>query len=176
MKRAYLLVVLITGLVFGAGATTWAAPPEQGTAFFSFDCCQSFGGFCPLNCGTELEPFLICETADIDIKYKYFFNKDGETIRYWEHNKLIGGWYEVNDPDNFLPYIPLSLTYKFDYITLEEVYTGVFALITVPGYGQIFKDVGRIAWDGDGEVIFEAGEHQYFNDDTEALCNYMMND
>ena len=169
MKKSLVVTLLV---LMGAGAA-WAAPPVQGTASFLFDCCLP-DFFCPLNCGDEFEPFYICETADIDFKYKYFFNKDGDEIRYWEQQKLIGGWYEVADPDNFLPYIPLSLTYKYDFITLEEVFTGVFALITVPGYGQIFKDVGRIAWDADGEVIFEAGEHQYWNEDYEALCGYMM--
>ena len=174
MKRFFPLLVLTAGLVLGTGAAV-AAPPVQGTAEFLFDCCFP-DGFCPIyNCGTEADPFLICETADIDFRYKYFLNNDEEFVRYWEQQKLIGGLYAVDDPDNFLPYNPLTLTYKFDYVSLEEVVTGVWALITVPGYGQIFKDVGRVVWDGDGNVIFEAGEHQYFNDDFEAVCDFMMN-
>ena len=104
-----------------------------------------------------------------------FFDKDGNPTRYWERQKLIGGLAEVGNTTNFLPYNTLSLTYKVDLITGDEIVTGVWALVTVPGYGQIFKDVGRIVFDFDGNVTFEAGEHEYFNDEFDAVCMFLAN-
>jgi hypothetical protein len=162
-------VVTVVGLTLAGAA--WAVPPEKYSDVLVYDGCDAQGDFFPLyDCGGG---FVICEAAVIDWKAKLFFNKAGEPVRYWEQQKLEGGLYELGNPDNFLPYNPLTLTYKFHYISGEEVVTGVWALITVPGYGQIFKDVGRVVWDSDGNVIFEAGEHQYFNDDFAAVCAYM---
>jgi len=49
-------------------------------------------------------------------------------------------------------------------------------MIILPGYGQIFRDVGTISYDfSTGEILFEAGEHEWFNEDFDAVCDYLMN-
>ena len=48
-------------------------------------------------------------------------------------------------------------------------------MLTVPGYGQIFRDIGHIRADATGTIIiFEAGEHQWFHGDFDAVCAYLM--
>ena len=47
---------------------------------------------------------------------------------------------------------------------------GIYWHITVPGMGAVFLDVGRIVFQGRGNVIFEAGPHQEIDGDFTALC------
>ena len=53
----------------------------------------------------------------------------------------------------------------------DPIETGVNIMITLPGYGQIFRDVGRLRIDWDTfDVVFLAGEWQSWGDDYDALC------
>ena len=44
---------------------------------------------------------------------------------------------------------------------------------TVPGAGVVLIDAGRVIIDqATGEVLFEAGQHQFLNGDGDAFCDY----
>ena len=168
MKQVYLVVKAFAVLLL-VTSTAWAMRPIAGTDLIDFDGCDP-EVFPIYDCGND---FYLCEEAIIDINWKLFFDKDGNENRYWETQKLVGSIYELGNPNNFVPYTPLSLTYKFDFLTGDEIVTGVWALITVPGYGQIFKDVGRTVFDFDGNITFEAGEHECFNAEWDAVCAHL---
>jgi hypothetical protein len=52
----------------------------------------------------------------------------------------------------------------------DFVQLGLRAAYTVPGV--ILLDAGRISFAPDGTVVFEAGQHQLFDGDLAAFCNY----
>ena len=173
MKRfAVIISILLLGI-----APVWAVRPEMGTDFIPYDGCPDGGEIFPLHdCGDGL---VICEAADIELIYKVFFNKNGDPLSYWERQKLSGGLYELGNPDNFVPYNPLSLTYSYDFVADQATVTGVWALINIPGYGQILHDIGRIVTETGnvfGPRLFEAGEHQYLDGEFDAVCEYMAGD
>ena len=58
---------------------------------------------------------------------------------------------------------------------IETHITGLWAMVVVPGYGSIFMDVGHIAWDPLGNVIFDAGKHQWWDANVDELCDYLAN-
>lgn len=174
MLAKFLFSSSVCILLLAAASTTMAGQPAMGEGFFPYDSCPDEGDQNPLyDCGGGL---MICEVADISWIWKEFYNKDDEPLRYWERQQLEGGLYEQGNPENFLPYIPLSLTYEYDYAADETTITGVWALINIPGYGQIFHDIGRLVVEGGnlfGPRVFEAGKHEYFDQELEAVCDYL---
>jgi len=164
MKRILVLTVMIAGLLLGGAL--WAIPPDQGEYAPTFDYILG-------DCGDD---FLICEAGEAVFRWKLFFFKNGDPKRYHEKASVDGMIYECGNVDNFLPYNHLSYSYIYDYVADEEVFHGLFAMITVPGYGQIFKDAGTITFDyATGDIIFEAGEHEWFNEEFDAVCDFLMN-
>ena len=166
MKRTLLTAAAVVTLFFGA-ATAGAIPPETGSSSFVFDGCEDFG-FALYDCGE----FFLCEAGLIGVDWKLFFDNNGDPKKYREKVKFDGYVYG-GDPDNRVDYNTLSYTYTENIVTGEEIYTGLFAMITVPGLGQIVRDVGRIVFDVDGEIVFEAGEHEYWNPEWDAVCELL---
>ena len=48
--------------------------------------------------------------------------------------------------------------------------TGLVFNVTIPGYGTVLLDVGRIVIVRNQGIVFEAGQHQELNGDTAAFC------
>ena len=161
-------------------ATAWAVPPETGSWSDTFNFCPNEGEQNPLyECGNGL---VICELVDVKVNYKFFFDRNGDTVRYHEVTKFSGGFFEQGNPGNFLPYKDSTVTAEYDFIEDVTSYAGNYLMLTVPGYGQLFRDVGRISGEGWGvypPYTFYAGDHQWFDvaylgdDDAEAVCDYM---
>ena len=49
-------------------------------------------------------------------------------------------------------------------------FVGLRFRVTFPGLGVVLLDAGKIVFDADGNVIFEAGPHQVFNEDFAEFC------
>ena len=58
-----------------------------------------------------------------------------------------------------------------DFRTGEAAISGVVSKVVVPGVGVVVKDIGRIAFDRDGNITFSAGTHPWFDGDLQALCD-----
>jgi hypothetical protein len=43
--------------------------------------------------------------------------------------------------------------------------------VTVPGEGVVLLDAGKVIFNAEGEVVFEAGLHQVLSGDTEKFCD-----
>ena len=143
-----------------------AIPPDSGTYSGAFD-------FPLTDCS---ETFSICEMADYSYSWRLFFYNNGDPKKYVTHEEFLGGVYECGNPDNFLPYIPLHYSWTYYFATNESVYHGVVAQITVPGHGVILHDAGHIRFDyTTHEVLFEAGKHNYWNGEFDAVCEFLMN-
>jgi hypothetical protein len=39
--------------------------------------------------------------------------------------------------------------------------------------GVVLHDVGRVVFNSDGRLVFEAGQHQWLNGDIEGLCRML---
>jgi hypothetical protein len=177
--KCFALVLSLSTLFLGA-APALAVPPESGSWSDTFNGCPAEGFQEPLyECGNGL---VICELVDIQSNYKFFFDKNGQEVRYQEVTKYSGGWFEQGNPGNFLPFRDSTVTAEYDFIEDITSYAGNFLMLTIPGYGQVFRDVGRISGVGFGvypPYTFYAGDHQWFDvaflgeDDAEAACDYM---
>lgn len=51
-----------------------------------------------------------------------------------------------------------------------DTFVGLRFRVTFPGLGVVLLDAGKIVFDADGNVTFEAGPHQVFNEDFTAFC------
>jgi hypothetical protein len=61
-------------------------------------------------------------------------------------------------------------TVLVDAIAHEGTTSGIIFRVVVPGAGAVLLDVGRITAKRTGEIIFEAGPHQFFDGDLAGVC------
>jgi len=64
-------------------------------------------------------------------------------------------------------------TFNPDGSVASESVTGVVGTFIVPGLGPILQGTGRLVFDGDGNLVFEAGPHAFRDRNTAAFCSYM---
>jgi hypothetical protein len=48
---------------------------------------------------------------------------------------------------------------------------GLWFHLTLRGGGLILHDVGRVVFDDEGDMVFDAGQHQWLSGDVRALCD-----
>lgn len=51
--------------------------------------------------------------------------------------------------------------------------SGVIYNFVVPGLGTILHSTGRLVFDSNFDLVFEAGPHDFENGNTAAFCNYL---
>jgi len=60
----------------------------------------------------------------------------------------------------------------------DPVETGVQLMVTVPGYGVLIRDVGRVVWDwsnpDEPEPTFYAGQWDGFDEGYQAICEALV--
>jgi hypothetical protein len=159
MKRA---AVALSVLVIGAGILP-AGQPDMYTFSGSG---QVWIGDCP--------GFEVWEDAAWEVVGKDYYNKNGDFVRQKWHWTVEGFVFNLDAPDNKLHY--KNSVYNEHYVaeTNDSRYTGLWAVITVPGYGSIFMDVGLIVYNYDTDTVtFEAGKHQWWNANVDALCEHL---
>ena len=161
-----ILALAVTAMLLLGATNAWANAPTQEDFFIVWD---TYLG----TCDATLQ---LCERGEGDVRFTIFYSDDGEPKRYTDKYKLFGAVYECGNPDNALEWLPSSYRWSYDVVADEDVFTGLFGMVTVPGYGPVFMDVGRIVVDFDtGEIAFEASEHDWWNGDVDGLCEVFMN-
>jgi hypothetical protein len=117
----------------------------------------------------------VWEDVTWEAKVKDFFDKAGEFISEQVHWVVEGVVYNADAPESYLSY-KNSVNNKFMIgETGEDPVAGLWALITVPGYGSIFMDVGLLIFDADFNIVFEAGKHQWWAANVDGLCPFLAN-
>jgi hypothetical protein len=164
MKRPVLMLFAVSLVLLAMSSTAHAVKP------FSFS--GSGGGQVPLGYCAE-QGFEVWEDATWEFRGKAFFDKDGNLVRVQRHWRVDGQVYNVDHPELFLEYKNSVYNEVWDPESGETRYTGLWALITLPGYGSIFIDVGLVLLDEDFNVIFEAGQHQWWNANVDELCEHL---
>ena len=159
MKRTVVVIsvlamtMLIAGNVSADQPFTWTGG-GSGTAYVG-------------SCGD----FDVYEDVSWELVGKAFFDTDGNWIRSKVRWKVEGRVFNVDAPENFLPY--KNSSYNVFNTPEDQRITGLWALVTVPGEGAIFMDVGLIRLDWDGNILFEAGKHQWWNANVDGLCDHL---
>jgi hypothetical protein len=161
VRRLIVLLGLIGILTLAFVATAGAIPPETETF-------HEEGSFVD----SELCPFDVNVTFEVDARITIFYDSAGEPIRVVESVTFIGtlssGGKSVVDNDNFV--------IVHDLREGTDVYLGTVFNINVPGAGIAILDAGRVVFDAEtGEILFEGGPHQglHGEGDAEAVCSYL---
>ena len=160
MRRLVLGSVLLP-LVFAAPAL--AVPPTTEVT------AVELGDFASVN--TELCEFPIMFDESGSFKVKTFYDAEGNPVRTILTN--FNDRYTATATANGKT---LSTNYPLAVITYGEdlrLELGLRNAYTVPGAGVVLLDAGRVVIDlATGDVIFEAGQHQFLEGDADAFCNY----
>jgi hypothetical protein len=98
--------------------------------------------------------------------YQLFFDKQGNLIRV-QVQTLTSGTATANGitlleqgrENNF-----------YDIVTGTQMDASLEFRVWLPGLGVVIMDTGRLLFDAEGNVVFEAGPHPALNGDFAALC------
>jgi hypothetical protein len=123
-----------------------------------------------IDCGS----FQILDVYEVNYIEKWFFDEEGNRLRLVEQvwgtdtftNSVTGKAYPMSFHN--------TVVVDFSTTPPQGANMGVIFRLTVPGAGAVFLDVGRIVLDRQDNVYFQAGPHQFFDGDIEALCAAMQ--
>ena len=133
-----------------------AAPPLVET--FHDEGGGPFAGPCPN--GVVLE-----STFTSEVRVTTFFDEAGNPVR--AQIKVDEAGVVTNPVTGQSVENPAHTTTFVDLVDGTETQVGLVFKSTVPGVGVVFHDVGRVVFDADGNVIFEAGPHDVLNTEGE---------
>jgi hypothetical protein len=178
LRKVPLILSVIGVLSLGLAGTATAASTERAVV--------------PLH-GTQLAPFFteacgfpIYETFDGTIVVTSHFDNNGTlqkivitptdgNFTLTASNPATGK--SVSATSSPLPEI---LTFNPDGSLASDSFSGLAANFVVPGVGPILINTGRAVWDGNGNLVFDAGQvaltpgHGIVDQDAfTAFCNYL---
>jgi hypothetical protein len=118
------------------------------------------------DCGS----FQVLDISELNYITRLFFDEEGNLVKIVEEvwgtdtftNSVTGKAYPMDFHNNTI--VDFSTTPP------RAANMGVIFRLVVPGAGAVFLDVGRIVLDRQGNVYFQAGPHQFFDGDLDALC------
>ena len=116
------------------------------------------------DCGT----FQVVDNVVADAKVIVFFDRKGNALSV--HSVFQGTDNITNSMTGG------SFASKFQNVLLVDLQEGLGAevglvsAVTIPNYGSVFQESGRIVIDEPGHVFFQAGPHRARHDDAVDLC------
>ena len=157
-----LLALLAFVSILGLVASPASARKPQREVF------PNSGSFLLEDCGGGV---LLTETFTEVVTVTTFFDASGNPIRVQVHanfdgvitNSASGNTYR--DPGHF--------TVVEDVVNGTVTFHGEFFAIVAPGVGIVIQDTGRITFDADGNVIFQAGPHEVLTG-TADFCSVLV--
>ena len=119
--------------------------------------------------------WVVDDSWEID-KINEFYDKDGNFVRLQLIWTTYDDIYRDDEPEgaHLFGKSHVSARISFDE-NGDELWTqqGQVVNITIPGYGPLFFDAGKVVYNVDNEIIFSAGKRHDWNfGDFEALCAY----
>jgi hypothetical protein len=159
MRRLALLVGLITSFAFAGTAA--AVQPTTTT--------QQLHRSSP--------HFLSCPGFDVVAEFDLtrvsttFYDSDGNPIRIARHLSYAGS---LSNPltTKSLP-DEGNVLVTIDLVAGTTTFDGKGRVDTVPGLGVIFHVSGRMMFDAEGDLVFEAGPHDDLDNNLGRLCSYL---
>lgn len=108
-----------------------------------------------------------------------FIDDEGYWIRTQIHSTVMDDFYRADDPAGTHLTGTAGANHRITLGDDGHVYwaqagQALGIAVIIPGYGPIFKDVGRIVFDldSDWEIVFEAGSRHDLQFLNELLCAY----
>ena len=168
MKRIF-AALAIAMMVCGSAAWADSARPVVE----EFD--QQFFDFPLIDCNAYGLDFWILADATFHFKQTSFLDRDGNLLRIRVHWKLVDGAYKNSlDTSKQLSLEPgWGANQWIDVNTGQVVQTGAYTRVVVPGRGALFFSAGRLVFEADGTITYQAGK--FSGDTTAELCAYMAN-
>ena len=121
------------------------------------------------NCGN----FLIIANGTGHSRLTTYFNRDGQPIRVQFHGHY-SGTLTNSVTGEFLVDYPSVANITFDLVNGTQTNVGPFFNITVPGQGNVYFQVGRIVFDGNGPPVFIAGQQPPPPQTVAILCQALQ--
>jgi hypothetical protein len=168
MKRILFPILVTVGLLLATFAPAFAGAPFIWTAHFEDK--NAYVGTC--------DGFRILESYVTDWTVFDYYDSEGNLDRQVGHVKASGMFYNSKNPENFIIYNTNSYKHIYEggYKKGEsDTIVGTYYKLTLPGYGDIFMEVGRITISRHGDILFTAGQSNFFDSDLQALCAYLSN-
>lgn len=120
------------------------------------------------NCGT----FDVLEGTVGDISISVFYSRSGEPQSMQVHWRLIHTWTNSVTGQSVSSRSVGNGFQEFDTGTFRVA--GAPFVLTIRGEGIVIKDAGLLIVDADGNVLFEAGTHDFGpNGDPTKLCRWL---
>jgi hypothetical protein len=154
------LVVVLAALGIVLGASTAFAQARAITGTFSFPDQFTVQPGDPASCS-----FPISFDLQLHGSYQILLDASGEPIRVIVHSIWSG---TVSANGNYV-IEHAAQTNITDLVSGDTTNIGVI-LDRVPFGGVVIHDVGILRFDADGNLTFEAGPHQGFSGDPEAIA------
>src|SRR5262245_12138231 len=168
-KLALLLSIIAVPLAFTATAAANSTQTEIVTEHVTI----------PFDQATAACGFPVDQRIDGSFKVVSFFDNDGTLLKTIATN--FGGPFTVTatNPATGKRATAQSqtlveiVTFNPDGSVASDSANGLRFNFVVPGLGVILKATGRVVFDGEGNLIFEAGPHAFLDGDTAAFCDYL---
>lgn len=116
------------------------------------------------DCGTYLLEGSFVE----DVRATTFFDKTGTPIKVEFHFNYVGTLKNLSSGRTFRD--PGHYKVVLDLRNGTQSAIGMIFAITVPGEGVVVLDAGKVVFDSDFNIIFEAGPHQFLHDGPARVC------
>lgn len=180
MKGVNVVKLLLCLLISLSTVTAWAAPPEhaKGSPPTKSYWLDVFG-----EAWEATFPYASCDgfETEITIVISGFWithtNHPKRDVFEFYHSAWATRISNVSDPSIFVDGVPgqtMNRHWPQESFTGDAIETGVQLMITVPGYGAVLRDVGRIVYGwNSGEVKFTAGEWDTVDGDFQAICEVL---
>jgi hypothetical protein len=149
---------LILGLVTSPAS---ARPPQR-------EVVRSSGSLLLADCGDDV---LLTETFTEVHTFTTFFDASSNPIRVQIHENFDG--VITNSASGNTYRDPGHWTIVMDLVNGTGTLHGEFYAIVAPGVGIIIQDTGTITYDADGNIIFQAGPHEFFTG-TADFCSILV--
>lgn len=158
------IIFVITVLCLTIPFSVLAKKPQKGEWAGFFDAEPA------IDCGD----YTIFDNIVFEVSWIDFFDKSGDWIRTFENYRIYEDFYRDGKPVHLSSKSEFHVqAFYFDGEWQYEQRQGLFNQVTVPGYGNLFIQAGRIMRDSDG-FFFEKGQGMGdFEASTAKLCDHL---
>ena len=157
-RRLALCASLVVGLSLAVIAPAAAVPPEK-VVIEDIHIEQVDSTSCDF-------PFL--EVFDGRVTITTFFDDQGNPVRIKFHLPFHGTLTNEATGESVSADQVLQLTVDLEEGAESDV--GLRFRVVFPELGVVLLDAGKVVFDEDGNVVFEAGPHQIVNEDFAEFC------
>jgi hypothetical protein len=156
MRIRALAVAAVGMLLLFTSTAAFAAPPVVST--------REVSGTGTFSCGS----FEVQEEYTYRVRTTRFYDNQGSLVRGISHLSWKG--YLTNTTTGQTLMDHTERINHVDFTTYNYSSTGLLWGITVPGRGIVVQDIGRLVFDENGNIIFQAGTFQVLYGGYDVVC------